>query len=371
MHGRVGGNRQERPKRRKRWSFLLVPVLLWGMPVIAAVASFSISREQEHQVLHSDMPETAILGESSNDFESPLSLELIGSASDEFTVSADGLVTQVDLQPQATLESGSPVLSLDDRLIRAHVGASPLTDDVLSASTGPNVDRLRELLTASGHLSGDASELRGAIDAWNAEGGLPRDGVFRASSVIFVASANRNVEAVLIQVGDRLSMGDPVLSTVRPADDVRLSSDSGALPAGLRTGAVVISAGGDELVIPSLESAQEKRIEISQFVTAAAASGALTESATDASRTYTGATVRLETPIAGATVANSAVYVAPSGDTCIFMREASTRAPFVARKLEEEVAFSTGVVIVTDDMVGREVNLQPQRLDEQVRAQCA
>lgn len=157
-----------------------------------------------------------------------------------------GTVTGVATSVGATLDSGDPVLAVDDVVAVAMVAEAPLWRDLASGDEGDDVARLQIFLHELGFYAGDADGTFGpatgrAVEAFN--GDHEREalgGTFAASSVVWVGHAPLEVASIAATVGSDIGLDPAVVAGPRRATAIVVAEPTGGIPS---RGAYVLQVG--------------------------------------------------------------------------------------------------------------------------------
>lgn len=146
---------------------------------------------------------------------------------------SSGTVTSILVSPDAVIESGTMLLTIDLRPVVVAAGNVPTFRDLSSGMKGPDVSQLQTLLGLPADGTFGASTVR-AVAAWQQSLGVPADSTVRRGDVVFLPSLPaRGYVADGITVGTGVSEGDELV-TIVGAPTVLVQVDaSGRLVSGM------------------------------------------------------------------------------------------------------------------------------------------
>jgi len=139
---------------------------------------------------------------------------------------APGVVTSVDFEPGATVQSGDVLFTADLRPVVVAEGKVPAFRDMQSGAEGPDVFQLQAMLVELGFLDEEPNEqfdaaTDAAVRAWQAALGVEDDGVVRHGDIVFAPELPaRVVAAEALKVGAPLSGGEVVVDALAPAPSI-------------------------------------------------------------------------------------------------------------------------------------------------------
>ncbi|MGH9243853.1 MAG: peptidoglycan-binding protein [Acidimicrobiales bacterium] len=147
-----------------------------------------------------------------------------------FTIdsSAEGTVTRL-VEPATAAARGAELYRLDERPVTLLAGAVPMYRDLGPGATGLDVAQLEANLAALGYagFSADdtfADSTSDVVRAWQADIGVEPTGTVAHGDVVFVPEAGR-VDAVRVDVGDRIGPGRPILDLTGTDKVVSVEAD--------------------------------------------------------------------------------------------------------------------------------------------------
>lgn len=147
---------------------------------------------------------------------------------------ASGVLTSLVVADGDTARVGDRLYSVDLRPVVAAVGTVPAFRDLSQGDHGADVAQVQRFLIDLGYLDGAADGDFGpvtkqAVRAWQAKLGVEKDGIVRASDIVFAARLPARVRvADDVQVGKRLSPGDVVLSVLDGEPEFTATITSGS-----------------------------------------------------------------------------------------------------------------------------------------------
>lgn len=354
--------------------FSLPLVAVWMIPLIVTVGAFLFSSIREESALHHELPRTVVLGSTTNSFPTPVDVT-VSLSSDAHAVSrTSGMVTGVHLSPATDLIACADLYSVNDVKVRAQVGTSPLVGDVGPGQTGADVTRASQLLADCGLLRPDQvtekynASLRKGIDNWNRSAGLPADGVLRSEFTVYAAPGTR-AEDILVRAGDSISAGDDTTTLAPEVRSIVISAASEATLAALGTEAVTLTFGTETLAVPSL-TAVDDIPALLDILDRAVATGTAQKETSESTLKYTGGVAQLAGPRTFATVPNSAVFVAESGQACIFILGDGGDATALTVPEAIPDSASLGVTLIPETNAGERVLTNQRDATEAVRGEC-
>jgi hypothetical protein len=174
------------------------------------------------------------------------SLNFVGELADVTApgplANVDGMITNVFVDGAAPVGIGAPLFAVDLRTVVAGQGTVPAFRDLRAGDTGADVAQLRAFLCSLNHLrectggTTFTSAMTRAVDNWQKERGVVRDGVVKSSDIMWFPSLPATMRpATDVAVGQRLTASTRPLLVVSgaPTLKIRATRDQAALvPAG-------------------------------------------------------------------------------------------------------------------------------------------
>lgn len=363
---------------RRDGRFALLLVALWATPVLLLAGALTLQSTLERAAVTEPGPLLVTVGSQTDDRRQPVAVIVERQPGEVVAARIDGLVTAVEVRTPAAVTAGMPLARVDDALIRAQTGAAPIVRDVAPGSRGPDVGRVRELLAATGYDVGEAPAdaysfaLRRAIDAWNADAGLPRDGVFRVSSTAFVPAAVTELTSTPLAVGDRIAVSEPLAVGADTVVRLGFASVSDQPLFDYGDAETVLIVGADALpVVPGTIEGDAARAIVAALDEAVGA-GAATIVAEDDELRYGSVSLALAAPEVSATLPTAAVLLDQEGRRCIFVvpadsagrDDATALADAEPRALDiaEPLSGAAALTAVDADLAGATVVADATRL---------
>lgn len=369
-----------KPPRRKRGLLFLLPlVLLWVLPVVAVAVLLPLLNTSNAESISQELPETVTVGERSVALTQSVIVRVQFGVTPQLIAGTGGMVTRrAVLEPGVEIANGADIIWVDAIPVRAFVADAPLYRDLGLDSSGADVEELSRFLISRGALAGEPRAhldhpMSEAIKGYQREAGIPVDGVFRPSYVLFTPPAT-TFGQWQVAIGERIAPETTVATggvTVRA-----ISFDTPPGAPGLRALAdrpLVISAGDLTRDIASLTPNAAEALAVSQFLKEATADRLLTETATDESATYDGATLSLRDPVIRGSIPGSALYVDPAGTICVALVEGtdSHAPPVMHPVLDAETSLTeVGQALVGADLIGQTVISDVATLSAEVLSSC-
>lgn len=233
--------RRHRDRLNPRTAAALL-IAFWVAPVLVVATTLVLADRFERAAIVDEADPVVSVGSVVDDASSPVTVTLVSGQSRELISPIGGTVTSSSTGHGADIENGAVALQVDRRAVRWFVATSPLVGDVSPGSTGTDVQLVAEHLGVDGSGERYSAALRLAIDARNGEGGWPRDGVFRASSVLFANPTETSVGRFEAPVGSVVSEGGRLGEFTAPVVEARLAPLEGAsVDARLSTASTVLT----------------------------------------------------------------------------------------------------------------------------------
>ena len=212
--------------------------ILWVVAVVAAIAlgtlfgSWAFGAPRLDQT--ADAAATVDVATMTVGRSIPLAVSATWTARPFGVGAASGVLTSVDIADGAEAAVGARLYTVDLRPVVAGVGAVPAFRDLSQGSRGADVVQLEQLLVSTGFLASDANDTFGrdttaAVRAWQASLGVAKDGVVRASDIVYASTLPARVQlSDEVAVGARLVPGDIVLSVLDGAPQFIATVPSGS-----------------------------------------------------------------------------------------------------------------------------------------------
>lgn len=347
-----------------RRSVVVPLVLLWVLPVAGVLLLLPRADDAEVAGASAQPPELVAVGEVTDVRRSAVRVEVRREEPRSLVSRRGGVVTATYAEPGDVLENGSSVVALDGRALVAFVGETPMFRDVGPGAQGEDVRAVGTVLAARGLLGEDAVSdrytraLGDAICAFEKSSARTCDRVFEADASLFVERPDVRVGELRVALGDVVDPRSPVLTLAASVESVTLVAESASGRLSIPAGRAVdlTTTDGASMRLPEVPVDAEHMDEVAEFVVAHARSvpgeGSIS--------TYDGMTVALAEAETFGTVPISAVHVAPSGGTCVFVVEA---ARYVATSVDGVSAMPglSGAVTVPATLAGASVVRAPSR----------
>lgn len=338
------------PRRWPQWPRGLAATVVTGAaaPALLGLAWLVASAlDSPLQADRSPQPQLLAAGSAARDLSAPVEVSAVHTEPFQVAGTGAGVVTAVHVSPGQTLAAGDPIVDVNDQPWVALVGDAPLWRDLRLGDHGADVDRLRHFLADLGYPAGSVS---GQVTAATMDGvgklseALGRDGphqVLFHELLLWVGAEPLTVNDVLIDVGDTVAAGQPLLSgpTPPPTISVRLP-DGPPRP----DAAHVLTVGSVEVPYDP----GSKRVDDPASAVALI----------DAMRgdTQVGGVVRLAEPEPVGTVPVAAVLTDGSGQTCVFNSVTGSPIPV------EVTGGSLSVAEVPADWIGKQILVNPREV---------
>ncbi len=204
----------------------------------------------------------------------------------------------------STVKLGGVFYTVNEEPVVAMYGTLPAYRDMASGDTGTDITQLQQSLADLGYNPGSADGTFGsatlaAVEAWQQAEGLTVDGIVHLGQVVFVSGASR-VIAQLATIGQTVSDGTQILA-IGPESPIVTTSESSSQLGLLTEGQKVdVQLPDNSIVVGTVTS-----------VGGAASSSSSSSSSSGASSSSgsTAATVALDNPALGTSIAGSSVNV--------------------------------------------------------------
>lgn len=148
---------------------------------------------------------------------------------------SSGTVTSAP-RPGASLHQGDVAMEVDDMPIRAFIASAPLWRSLSVGDTGPDVGRLEAYLADLGYYDGAIDDvfgkgLRAAVARFNADAGKEKAYAFDPATVVWVGEERLVVAESLVDVGDVVGPGSPVMQAPSGVASVSVGEPQGGIAA--------------------------------------------------------------------------------------------------------------------------------------------
>lgn len=206
----------QRARRWGAWPWVLALVVALALGLIFGRWAFAPPHVDEA----ADAPATVEVADTTVGQSMPVAVSATWVARPFGVGAASGVLTSLDVADGDTVSVGDRLYSVDLRPVVAAVGTVPAFRDLSQGDHGADVAQVQRFLIDLGYLDGSADGDFGpvtkqAVRAWQAKLGVEKDGIVRASDIVFAARLPARVRvADDVQVGKRLSPGDVVLSVL-------------------------------------------------------------------------------------------------------------------------------------------------------------
>lgn len=298
---------------------------LWAVPLALLIGALVLVGVQDRAAVTTKGPAIVAVGSQTDEQRQPVAAVVEQQPGGEVLSRIDGLVTAVVVTTPAEVEPGLALVRVNDVLVRAQPGGSPLVGDVAPGARGADIARVRDLLSASGYDVGDALRdtysfaIRSAIDAWNADAGLPRDGVFRVASTAFVADDIREIADIAVSVGDRVTVDAVIARGADNVERVTFASVGDQPLADYGDAAVVLLIGSQAVPVDPAGVQDEDAVELTAMLRDAANSGQASISDDAGTLRFGSVSLALANPATVATVPTTALRVDTNDRVCVFV----------------------------------------------------
>lgn len=376
--------RSARPTWRESLRFAVPLALLWLLPVLAVTLVVPMLLDGDHRAVTTSLPATATVEAREIDHRQSVTATFTITEPQDILLSGGGLVTAVHAVPGQILDSSDAVVSVDGATLRAHVEAQPFYRDIGPGTRGSDLEHLCAYLALNGidvqlgdESSYSASLARG-LRIYQRANGLPGDGTFKPSSVIYIPPEATVVSSVLVTVGALVAPGDPVLSgPVRPLS-LTLSADAPLRLAGME-GPFAVVVRDEGVPLTSLVPSLAEVVTLHEALVDAAEHGGPSMVTEGTSQSFTGVMLHRPSGSSRGTVPSTAVYTATSGTQCLFLvpdQDPTQGSPSPGTAVAMPIADAApvdgeiGLASVQTDLIGRSAVRDPQLLSEVVLRTC-
>jgi hypothetical protein len=291
---------------------------------------------------------------------------------------AVGTVTSVAVHSGDALKSGSTLMKVNDVQVVAYVAREPLYRDLSYGAKGPDVARLSSYLTSlhllAAHDDGPfySGALRIAASAFERRIGAPVDGQFHLSSIAFVPVTATRVGTVEVQPGSQAGGGTALFGALGQPTAIRfaVTGSEGETPS-TDGQPLSLSNNVSRFALKSLEPSASERAALYAYLLEGATGGAITQSGTASSPTFSGAVLSDAKPQKLGVVPSSALFSSSDGTTCLFM-SAKASGPYDAVTVSNPqlVTGELGEAGVSISLVGRHVVRDPLTLPHETTKRC-
>ncbi len=138
----------------------------------------------------------------------------------QISVRRSGTITAV-VESGSVIDQGDPLVWIDNEPVILLYGELPAWRRISTRVEGPDVMQLEVALSEMGFNPDGAlftideeftSSTKGAVEEWQASVGMVADGVVDQGEILF-REGPINVNSVLVEVGDQIGSGTPILTT--------------------------------------------------------------------------------------------------------------------------------------------------------------
>lgn len=266
---------------------------------------------------------------------------------DSFPVVAQsaGVITELDIVPGVSIESGSTVMKVDGLPVTAYVSATPLYRDVEPGMEGDDVAVAQGLLADLGYLGSGADGAAGSVTAsairsFNADRGYGNDNVVLSrGSLLWVPDDSGAPEAISVRVGEDLDPGAELYATTAGEAHISVGVEASDQYRVLTVGEVNVDLAPGETTITDPDIV----VAIAGYMSGEASMPA---------------TIALADPQRVGTLPAAALVTDAGGDVCFFSGIEG------AGVVVEATDGSFGMVDVEADLVGTPVLLNPRDVRE-------
>lgn len=372
------GRNAEKPPRP--WVHLLPLVAIWLVPTLAVLVALPMLDAREQAIVRPGAPSTVTVGSRESDALTAVDIEVGLREGPSLLAGADGLVTNVLVSEGQPIAQGMPLVEVNYQRVLAFRGPSPLYRDLDLGDTGPDVSVLGGFLAELGLMPADevSDEFgwsdRAAVKALQASIGADPNGRFSLNYLTYVSPDVATIGPLAVQIGDRVAASSPLTNDSKTATVVHFSpTDAQRSLAALGTGALLVLAGGEEFELSSIHPLDEEVGALQAFLVESETNGVVTvtASANGLSNKYTGTRLAMADPVKVGSVSNSALYVSPTGEQCVFEMD-NERNSWVPHHVDGATALSgeIGVTAVDATLAGETVASDVSLLPASSLARC-
>jgi len=209
----------------------------------------------------------------------------------------------------STIKVGTALYTVNEQPVFAMYGTLPAYRNMQSGDTGTDITQLQQSLVDLGYNPGSVDGTFGsatvaAVEAWQTAAGLTVDGIVHLGQVVFISGPSR-VIAQLGTVGQSVTTGSQILS-IGPESPIVTTTES-STQLGLLTGGqkVDVQLPDNSIVVGKVTSVGGTAASSSS----SSGSGSSSGSSASSSSSSTAATVALNNPALGNSIAGSSVNV--------------------------------------------------------------
>jgi hypothetical protein len=311
--------------------FAAVVILAWAAPVLVVLVLWQLPQQAESassQIKHS--PSISV-------GERTLVTRVSATAHVEYAERADvqavreGVVTNVRVQIGDELVSGQNLYDVQGQGILVSRTSAPFYRPLVRGDSGVDVEQLNQFLSdarfasVSGQVSYTAATQAG-VQALQKKVGASVDGRFDPAYVAWVPSNFTRVDGLNIATGDRITLGDIIVTSEPAARSVTFKANEEGRDLGSLRGELNIVVGDAAVRIASLSPGESELSSVLEMLQSRgvddigeASTGEPAEKATNTKEFQ----VVLETadPERYATIPGSALFVSTSELACVFTVE--------------------------------------------------
>ena len=283
------------------------------MLIAGAAIGIAIAPVKEPGVLAAG-PRDGLLRVTTETFSDPVQVQLLLTRGrpQDVTSPASGVVTAFGCRPGEPLHSGSVAVRIDARPLIALATRIPLWRDLPVGLDGPDVTALqRELhrLGLSGPATGrmDSATAAAVVSRLRSAGRTHPPSRVRRADILWIPQSRALVQECLVSVGDSVSAGTPLATTVPRLVSVHVAMTDGLVSGQREVEVGPVTAQVDDtgrVSSPKLLRQLERLPEVSQ-------------SSQLGDRAPVQGTLKLEVPLTVSSLPASAVIVATDGTTCV------------------------------------------------------
>lgn len=357
--------RKHRDRLSPRAGFGLL-IAFWVVPVLVAATALVLADRFERAAIVDEADPVVTVGSVVDDASSPVTVTLVSGRARELISPIGGTVTSLSTELATDIEGGAVAMTVDRRAIRWFVADSPLVGDVAPGSAGTDVRLVAEHLGVDGSGDRYTAALRAAIDARNGEGGWPRDGVFRASSVLFASPLETSVGLFEAQVGSVVTGGGRLGEFSAPILEARLAPLEGvSADARLTEGSTVLVFADGELPVVGTTVVEP---ELTPLLEAIRSASLPSTRISDTEVQYQDATWALAEPEEYGVVPSSALIAADDGTPCIVAVDGDE---MVAVEVQGTSSIGvSGTSVVPASLIGAQVLRVGRQAPTETQATC-
>jgi len=215
----------------------------------------------------------------------------------------------------STVKLGGTFYTVNEAPVVAMYGTVPAYRAMESGDTGTDITQLQQSLADLGYDPGSVdgtfgSATVGAVEDWQKAEGLTVDGIVHLGQVVFVSGPSRVIEQ-LATIGDSVASGTQIL-TVGPEAPIVATSESSSQLGLLTEGQKVdVQLPDNSIVVGKVTSVGGS----SSSSSATSTSGSSSSGSSSSSTGSTAATVALDDPALGNSIAGSSVNVIVTTDS--------------------------------------------------------